>query len=200
MRPLSPFWSAPPPGQISLPEPLPHYTVLLYSRRSTITGDTACLSFRKSVITRSWEDSPNWGHRRSPTPQPETALPVSQEASSNSGHRALLASKVASSSLSHPDQIAPKITKWQKASTRTYATETNVFWHYQEPVLPHFFSFAFDLFYLRLFLSYVLKKKSASMITWDWINSIVYIHHFPFFTRCPLSCSWFHAMTTVDIF
>jgi hypothetical protein len=127
MRPLSPFWSAPPPGQISLPEPLPHYTVLLYSRRSTITGDTACLSFRKSVITRSWEDSPNWGHRRSPTPQPETALPVSQEASSNSGHRALLASKVASSSLSHPDQIAPKITKWQKASTRTYATETNVF-------------------------------------------------------------------------
>lgn len=34
------------------------------------------------------------------------------------------------------DKLTPEITIWQKASSRTYVTETKATWHHQNPVLP----------------------------------------------------------------
>ena len=44
--------------------------------------------------------------------------------------------KLQSETQKQQNYVTPKVTRWQKASTRTLPTKTKATWHHQKPVLP----------------------------------------------------------------
>ena len=44
--------------------------------------------------------------------------------------------KLQSETQKKQNYVTPKVTRWQKASTRTLPTKTKATWHHQKPVLP----------------------------------------------------------------